>query len=97
MPKCSGFYFLYPSYTAKLRLEVIVLLKKYSYQTQIVFQQLEFPITETLLCGIDIGYSGIKIQSPYNAPTIPSIVVKERHDASLLVGSDDIRYREEKG
>ena len=73
------------------------MLEKYSYQTQIVFQQLECPITETLLCGIDIGYSGIKIQSPYNASTIPSIVVKERHDAPLLVGSEDIRYRDEKG
>lgn len=73
------------------------MLKKYSYQTQIVFQQLECPITETLLCGIDIGYSGIKIQSPYNASTIPSIVVKERYDAPLLVGAEDIRYRDEKG
>lgn len=73
------------------------MLGKFCYQTQIVFQQLECPVSETLLCGIDIGYSGIKIQSPFNASTIPSIVVKERHDAPLLVGSEDIRYRDEKG
>ena len=73
------------------------MLEKFCYQTQIVFQQLECPVSETLLCGIDIGYSGIKIQSPFNASTIPSIVVKERHDAPLLVGSEDIRYRDEKG
>ena len=72
------------------------MLEKFCYQTQIVFQQLECPVSETLLCGIDIGYSGIKIQSPFNASTIPSIVVKERHDAPLLVGSEDIRYRDEK-
>ena len=73
------------------------MLEKFCYQTQIVFQQLECPVSEALLCGIDIGYSGIKIQSPFNASTIPSIVVKERHDAPLLVGSEDIRYRDEKG
>ena len=73
------------------------MLEKYCYQTNIVFQQLSCPVTEVLLCGIDIGYSGIKIQSPNNASTIPSIVVKEKNDAPLLVGSDDIRYRDEKG
>ena len=73
------------------------MLEKYCYQTDIVFQQKECPITESLLCGIDIGYSGIKIQSPFNASTIPSIVVKEKNDAPLLVGAEDIRYRDEKG
>ena len=73
------------------------MLEKYCYQTDIVFQQMECPITESLLCGIDIGYSGIKIQSPFNASTIPSIVVKEKNDAPLLVGAEDIRYRDEKG
>ena len=40
---------------------------------------MDCPVTESLLCGIDIGYSGIKIQSPFNASTIPSIVVKEKN------------------
>lgn len=73
------------------------MLEKYCYQTDIVFQQMECPITESLLCGIDIGYSGIKIQSSFNASTIPSIVVKEKNDVPLLVGAEDIRYRDEKG
>jgi len=73
------------------------MLEKYCYQTDIVFQQLECPVTDTLLCGIDIGYSGIKIQSSYNASTIPSIVAREKKDAPLLVGAEDIRYRDEKG
>lgn len=72
------------------------MLEKYCYQTEILFQQLECPVTETLLCGIDIGYSGIKIQSPNNASTIPSIVAREKKDAPLLVGAEDIRYRDEK-
>jgi len=73
------------------------MLEKYCYQTDIVFQQLECPVTDALLCGIDIGYSGIKIQSPHNASTIPSIVAREKKDAPLLVGTEDIRYRDEKG
>lgn len=73
------------------------MLEKYCYQTDIMFQQMECPITESLLCGIDIGYSGIKIQSPFNASVIPSIVVREKNDAPLIVGADDIRYRDEKG
>lgn len=72
------------------------MLEKYCYQTDIVFQQIECPVSESLLCGIDVGYSGIKIQSPNNASTIPSIVVKEKNDTPLLVGAEDIRYRDKK-
>lgn len=73
------------------------MLEKYCYQTDIVFQQLNCPVSDSLLCGIDIGYSGIKVQSPNNASTIPSIVVKEKKDAPLLMGAEDIRYCDEKG
>lgn len=73
------------------------MLEKYCYKTDIVFQQLNCLVSEYLLCGIDIGYSGIKIQSPNNASTIPSIVVREKKDAPLLMGAEDIRYRDEKG
>lgn len=73
------------------------MLEKYCYQTDVVFQKLNCPVSDVLLCGIDIGYSGIKIQSPNNASTIPSIVVREKNDVPLLVGTEDIRYRDEKG
>ncbi len=73
------------------------MLEKYCYQTDIAFRQMDCPVTEVLLCGIDIGYSGIKIQSPFNASTIPSIVAKEKNDVPFLVGAEDIRYRDEKG
>ena len=73
------------------------MLKDYCYQTDLVFQELDCPVKSNLLCGIDIGYSGIKIQSPCNASTIPSIVVKARNDSPLLMNAEDIRYRDEKG
>lgn len=73
------------------------MLENFCYQTDIVFQNLACPVTQSLLCGIDVGYSGIKVQSPHNASTIPSLVIKERGDAPLLVSADDIRYRDERG
>ncbi len=73
------------------------MLKDYCYQTDIRFQSLDCPVSSTLLCGIDIGYSGIKIQSPCDASTIPSIVVKARNDSPLLMNAEDIRYRDERG
>lgn len=73
------------------------MLKDYCYQTDIRFQSLDCPVSSILLCGIDIGYSGIKIQSPCNASTIPSIVVKARNDSPLLMNAEDIRYRDERG
>lgn len=73
------------------------MLTNYCYQTDIRFQSLNCPVPSPLLCGLDIGYSGIKIQSPCNASIIPSIVVKARNDSPLLINGEDIRYRDEKG
>lgn len=73
------------------------MLTNYCYQTDIRFQSLNCPVPSPLLCGLDIGYSGIKIQSPRNASIIPSIVVKARNDSPLLINGEDIRYRDEKG
>ena len=72
------------------------MLTNYCYQTDIRFQSLNCPVPSPLLCGLDIGYSGIKIQSPCNASIIPSIVVKARNDSPLLINGEDIRYRDEK-
>ena len=51
------------------------MLTNYCYQTDIRFQSLNCPVPSPLLCGFDIGYSGIKIQSPCNVSIIPSIVL----------------------
>ncbi len=73
------------------------MLKNYCYQTDIRFQSLDCPVSSILLCGIDIGYSGVKVQSPCNASTIPSIVVRAKNDSPLLMNAEDIRYRDENG
>jgi len=73
------------------------MLINYCYQTDIRFQSLDCHVSSPLLCGIDIGYSGIKIQSPCNASTIPSIVTKAKNDTPLLINAEDIRYRDERG
>lgn len=66
------------------------MLTNYCYQTDIRFQSLNCPVPSPLLCGLDIGYSGIKIQSPCNASIIPSIVVKARNDSPLLINGEDM-------
>ena len=73
------------------------MLEKYAHTTKIIFTELENPLPDRIPCGIDIGYSAIKVKSPYNESVIPSIVRKVARDAPLLISDDDIRYSGEDG
>ena len=73
------------------------MLDKYYYKTKIRFQNLECPLESVLPCGIDIGYSSIKVESPYNASIIPSLVRKVKDDNVFRYDKDDIRYISDKG
>lgn len=73
------------------------MLEQYAHNTKINFTQGESPIESRIPCGIDIGYSAIKVKSPYNESVIPSIVRRVTRDAPLLISDDDIRYSGEDG
>lgn len=73
------------------------MLSQYSHETKINFKEIECPVKSFLPCGIDIGYSAIKLQSPYNYSVIPSLVYKVSKDNALLIEDTDIRYKDEAG
>lgn len=73
------------------------MLTQYSHATSINFHKLNTPMDLFLPCGIDIGYSAIKLQSPHNHSVIPSLVYRVQKDSALLIEDTDIRYRDSDG
>ena len=73
------------------------MLTQYSHVTKLNFNEIPCPVTSFLPCGIDIGYSAIKLQSPHNYSAIPSLVYKVAKDSALLIEDTDIRYRDANG
>ena len=73
------------------------MLTQYSHETKLNFEEIPCPVESFMPCGIDIGYSAIKLQSPYNYSVIPSLVYKVQKDSALLIEDTDIRYRDANG
>lgn len=73
------------------------MLEQFSHRTNIKFLSQESPFESFVPCGIDVGYSGIKIRSPYTSAIIPSLVQRVTSDNPLIIEEDDIRYRNEYG
>ena len=73
------------------------MLTQYSHSTQLNFSAIPCPVESFMPCGIDIGYSAIKLQSPHNNSVIPSLVYKVAKDSALLIEDSDIRYRDADG
>ena len=73
------------------------MLTKYSHETRLNFDAIPCPVESFMPCGIDIGYSAIKLQSPYNYSVIPSLVYKVPKDNALLIEDTDIRFKDAEG
>jgi len=72
-------------------------LTKYSHETKLNFSHIDCPVQSFMPCGIDIGYSAIKLQSPYSYSVVPSLCYKVQKDNALLIEDTDIRYRDADG
>lgn len=73
------------------------MLSQYSHKTKICLNAIPCVIEDVCPCGIDIGYSAIKVKSPNNGSVIPSLCVRVTDDEPLVVGGTDIRYRDDEG
>lgn len=73
------------------------MLENFAHRTSINFLSSDSRFESFVPCGIDVGYSAIKVRSPFNSSIIPSLVQKVRSDTPLFVDDDDIRYRDERG
>lgn len=74
-----------------------MLLEKFAHKTDIKFLTAGSPFESFTPCGIDVGYSAIKVRSPFNTSIIPSLVQRVVVDSPLFVDDMDIRYRNENG
>lgn len=73
------------------------MLEQYGHKTIIRNEEISCPIEDFCPCGIDIGYSAIKVKSPHMEATFPSICMKVQDDEPFMYGKTDIRYKDERG
>ena len=73
------------------------MLDMYGHKTIIRSEEIDCPIKNYCPCGIDIGYSAIKVKSPHTESIFPSICMKVTNDEPFSFQPSDIRYRDERG
>ncbi len=72
-------------------------MEMYGHKTIIRNEEIPCPIEDFCPCGIDIGYSAIKVKSPHTETLIPSICIKVQDDEPYVYNKTDIRYKDEHG